>query len=305
MKTYKLTAAQGNILAMQRFYPDTAIGNQGMAVLYHEQRDPELLEQAIIQMIKMHEGLRMRMTANEMQYISDEIPDHIERLHFNSRAELDKFADKVSKQPLTAPDTAQFVFYLFELGGKQGIYTCMSHMICDATTSAVCILTIEQCYKALQSESLSPLPDITHYTDFIRSDEEYLVSEQFKKDKAFWHDFYRKSPCSSRINAAEPSSPAAKRLEHRLSSAAEKALQTLVNEWKVTPAVVFETIMTVYLHRLNTDHTDVIVAVPIHNRKGLNEKRTAGMRVLTLPLYADLSIEDTDRICDVILSCKK
>ncbi len=28
-------------------------------------------------------------------------------------------------------------------------------------------------------------------------------------------------------------------------------------------------------------------------------------RVLTLPLYADLSIEDVDRICDVILSCKQ
>ena len=28
------------------------------------------------------------------------------------------------------------------------------------------------------------------------------------------------------------------------------------------------------------------------------------MRVLTLPLYADLSVEDVDRICEVILSCK-
>lgn len=28
-------------------------------------------------------------------------------------------------------------------------------------------------------------------------------------------------------------------------------------------------------------------------------------RVLTLPLYADLPIEDVDRICDIILSCKK
>ena len=28
-------------------------------------------------------------------------------------------------------------------------------------------------------------------------------------------------------------------------------------------------------------------------------------RVLTLPLYADLSLEDVDRICDVILKCKK
>lgn len=27
-------------------------------------------------------------------------------------------------------------------------------------------------------------------------------------------------------------------------------------------------------------------------------------RVLTLPLYADLALEDVDRICDVILKCK-
>lgn len=28
-------------------------------------------------------------------------------------------------------------------------------------------------------------------------------------------------------------------------------------------------------------------------------------RVLTLPLYADLTLEDVDRICEVILGCKK
>ena len=28
-------------------------------------------------------------------------------------------------------------------------------------------------------------------------------------------------------------------------------------------------------------------------------------RVLTLPLYADLALEDVDRICKVILECKK
>ena len=28
-------------------------------------------------------------------------------------------------------------------------------------------------------------------------------------------------------------------------------------------------------------------------------------RILTLPMYADLRIEDVDRICDIILSCRK
>ena len=29
------------------------------------------------------------------------------------------------------------------------------------------------------------------------------------------------------------------------------------------------------------------------------------LRVLTLPLYADLSVEDIDRICEVILNCRR
>ena len=28
-------------------------------------------------------------------------------------------------------------------------------------------------------------------------------------------------------------------------------------------------------------------------------------RVLTLPMYGDLALEDVDRICDIILSCRK
>lgn len=33
--------------------------------------------------------------------------------------------------------------------------------------------------------------------------------------------------------------------------------------------------------------------------------RRIAMRVLTLPLYADLALEDVDRICDIVLSCKQ
>lgn len=45
-----------------------------------------------------------------------------------------------------------------------------------------------------------------------------------------------------------------------------------------------------------------------HGKYDVNETPVAlhmSKRVLTLPLYADLSMEDVDRICEVILSCKK
>ena len=45
-----------------------------------------------------------------------------------------------------------------------------------------------------------------------------------------------------------------------------------------------------------------------HGRYDVNETSVAlklSKRVLTLPLYADLSLNDVDKICDIILECKK
>lgn len=45
-----------------------------------------------------------------------------------------------------------------------------------------------------------------------------------------------------------------------------------------------------------------------HGKYDVNETPVAlqiSLRVLTLPLYADLSLEDVDRICEIVLSCKK
>ena len=45
-----------------------------------------------------------------------------------------------------------------------------------------------------------------------------------------------------------------------------------------------------------------------HNQFDVNKTPVAlriSKRVLTLPLYPDLSLEDVDRICDIILKCKK
>lgn len=45
-----------------------------------------------------------------------------------------------------------------------------------------------------------------------------------------------------------------------------------------------------------------------HGKYDINQTPIAlfvSLRVLTLPLYADLSLDDVDRICEIILSCKK
>lgn len=51
MKYYNLTTPQKNIWNLQKYYGDTAIGNQCGAIFYKEKRDNNLLKKAIYHII--------------------------------------------------------------------------------------------------------------------------------------------------------------------------------------------------------------------------------------------------------------
>ena len=291
MDIINLSYPQKNILAMQRFYPETAIGNQCIMLISKKHHDIALLEKAVIQTIRMRDTLRLRMTADDRQYVSDEVPAHIKQLSFGSEEEAERFCRETAMIPLTAADAPQSKIYLFSLNGKEGIIMCFSHMTADAMTSAIIALTIEERYAALTEDPDAAEVPVPSYADLIRKDEEYPGSKRFSEDKKFWEQLYKTAPCATPINARVSSSPAADRLEYSMSDRAEQALNTICDACNVTPAVVFEAAVTAYLSRLHPDNGDVTVAIPVHNRIGSIVKDTAGMRVLTVPLTLPVNTE--------------
>ena len=50
-----------------------------------------------------------------------------------------------------------------------------------------------------------------------------------------------------------------------------------------------------------TNSLSAIVIIRLLERRKLLWRQHLALRVLTLPLYADLALEDVDRICDIIL----
>lgn len=284
MKDYGLSVSQNNVLSMQRFYPDTAIGNLCSSVCYHETRSLDLLEKAIIQTIMANDAMRLRMTSGDRQYVSDESPSFIERRQFADANELEAFAKDFAGRPFTAPDSGQFAFCLFEMQGRQGIVASLSHMISDAMGLAIIFNHVENCYAALVDNPDFNAATAGSYLKNLEAESEYMKSAQFEKDKSFWEDSYISAPCSSSINALTAASPDAVRVSYVMSERAEAALDTVCENWNRTPAAVFETLMLVYLYRLHPDDADVTISIPVHNRTGSIEKSTAGMRVLTLPV---------------------
>lgn len=61
MEYYNLTTPQKNIWNLQKYYGDTAIGNQCGAIFYKEKRDNNLIKKAIYHIINSQSGLRSQV----------------------------------------------------------------------------------------------------------------------------------------------------------------------------------------------------------------------------------------------------
>ena len=136
MEYFHLTTQQQNIWNLQKYYGDTAIGNQCGAIFYKERRNNELLEQALRLFIQNQRGIRLRFTEKDepMQYVSEEINDEIPVMTFASMEEFNLFAEKYAKNPIGPTDGSMYRFTIFEVDGKSGVLVVLSHLICDAWT---------------------------------------------------------------------------------------------------------------------------------------------------------------------------
>lgn len=116
MKYYNLTTPQKNIWNLQKYYGDTAIGNQCGAIFYKEKRDNDLLKRAIYKVIECQSGLRLHFVEKEepVQYISKELED-IPVMHFDTMDKFDDFAENFARNPIGFNDKAMYRFVVFRL----------------------------------------------------------------------------------------------------------------------------------------------------------------------------------------------
>ena len=114
MKYYNLTTPQKNIWNLQKYYWDTAIGNQCGAIFYKEKRDNDLLKRAIYKVIECQSGLRLHFVEKEepVQYISKELED-IPVMHFDTMDKFDDFAENFARNPIGFNDKAMYRFVVF------------------------------------------------------------------------------------------------------------------------------------------------------------------------------------------------
>ncbi len=303
MRYERLTTPQKNIWNLQKYYTDTAIANQCGAIIFNDKRNTGLLKKAIQTVIKKQTGLRLRFVEKEeaMQYVSESGESDIPVKVFATEAELDQFADSFAKAPIGLTNCAQYRFVVFELKKRSGVLVVLSHLISDAWTFGLLAKEVDYAYQTLGKGELEDFAE-ADYFNYVEAEKQYLSSEKFEKDAAYWSEKYAARPEKTSLKEISSISKSieAKRIVKELPINLENKINKFCKEHSVTQAVLFETALITYLYHINPENHSITIGIPVLNRCNAKEKEIAGMFISTMPL----TIAVEENISAVLLARK-
>lgn len=293
METYNLTTPQQNLYNLQKFYEETAVSNLCGVIFYRQNQDMELLQKSLNALLKKQTGLRLRFdetNGNIRQYVADYQEEVFPVAGFTTDAEFEAYANDLAKCPISLAGGKQYFFCIVEVEGRVGIVALLSHLIADGWTYGLIAKLVDEEYRHLAGELTEVDETVYDYRDFIKTDAEYALSERCAGDKAFWKKKYSGGFLKTTIKqqSGTTNDIRANRYTRVLPHRLTQGLNDYCAAKNLTPAVVFETALIIYLKHINHDNATVTVGTPVLNRMNAFERKIAGMFVSTLPLSVEV-----------------
>lgn len=294
---YTLTSSQQNIWNLQKYYEGTTISAICGAIYFKDEIDADILKRAINHVIEHQNGLRLRFSevdGQAMQEVSEYQYEQIPVLQFLDKDALRQYVLQCAQKLTSLTGISLYHFAIFRLNGQTGIVTALSHLISDAWTLSLLAKQISDAYWNLSLGN--PLDRKTwDYLDHIHAENEYLASNRYEKDTSYWQEKYPDKPELAPIKLCTAATTAitAKRVTGTLGCELTERIGQFCEKTDITPAVLFETAVILYLAKINPENRTVTIGTPVLGRHNAREKNTAGMFISTMPLTIPVSASDT------------
>ena len=289
MKSYKLTTPQQNIWNLQSFYDDSGIMNIAGVVWLDKPLRKSLLSNIVNQFVEKNNAMRIIVNHEGRQIIREHSNLILEDIDYSemSNQQIDKKLNERSRQSMGLINQNLFEFTIIKRKTDWGLYVKISHLIADAWGISYLVKEVFGAYFALLSDKEYEL-NRSDYTEFIKTEEAYLKSSRYERDKNYFDELFNKKPSllSFKKNN-QVNNIAAKRKGFALTKRETAAIKTYCEENNISPAILFEAAMAVYLYRYFNEER-LIIGMPVINRSNYSEKNTMGMFVSTMPLVVDV-----------------
>ncbi|MCR5789519.1 MAG: AMP-binding protein, partial [Lachnospiraceae bacterium] len=282
-----LTIPQNNIWALQEYYKDTAIANLCGSMTFSRHIDRDVLSDAINQEFKTQTGLRLHFVRRDgeiQQYVAEYERQFFPFEAFSDEDALQKYAEELAGQPFQLIDSGLARFALYEINGVTGFIACLHHLIADAWSFSELGKHILACCDQIENHDIVS-DQVFDYRALIQNEDQYFDSERYRRDESYWRGIYDQAPASSSIKPAFPVSraPESSRYISVIERDQRGQILRFCEEYDISPAILFQTAVLIYLKRINPDGTSVTIGIPVLNRSGFRDKETVGMFVSTLP----------------------
>ena len=294
---YNLTNPQKSIWFTEQFYKGTPIENITGCVIVLEKLNLKALQKAINLFVKSNDSFRLKFTVKDdkpLQYLSSFSEFEIENVMVNTDEDIKDIENEKSNTPFEVLDNLLFSFKTFTFpDGHGGFVITAHHLISDAWTAGLVVNEIMDYYEKIINSQIIDNKNPS-YLDYITSEQEYLNSEKFNKDKEFWNEIFKTVPEVATIPSinVENSNSSLSCKAKRKQFVIPKETMNLINEFckqnKASAFNFFMAVLAIYLSRVSS-LDDFTIGTPILNRGNFKEKQTTGMYISTIPFRISIN----------------
>jgi amino acid adenylation domain-containing protein/thioester reductase-like protein len=277
---YELTYPQKSICMAETFYPNANFTTLSAWLRLNEEVNYDFLEKALNIAVSNNDSFRIRFI-NENGVIKQYIEDYkyfaIDVINIDSISDLENLMRSI-KFSMTSECICKYGFFR-EKNNNGGFYFVLNHALADAWAMVLLNEEILKIYSSLlKNEEPSGLRS-SSFVDIINSENEYLNSDKFIKDKSYWEEKFS-TPCEI-VNFKKGNLFDLK--SNRETFFIDPYIKEFCNNSKISPFCLFSAAISIYLSRI-ANSSEIVIGNDVLNRTNFIEKNTTGMCIFVSPI---------------------
>ena len=296
---YDLTNPQKSIWDTEEFYKGSPISNITGTTTILEKVNFEYLAKAINLFVQKNDSFRLKIVSingTPKQCLEDYCNLEFNLVDVKDDKDFKKLERKISSTPFNILDSLLFKFILFRFpDGHGGFIVNMHHLISDAWTSGLVASEVMDFYTNLINKTEISNETMPSYLDWIEKEKNYLNSEKFIKDKAFWEDVFDELPNVATIPSKKiisNVSSTAKRKNFTIPKETIKLIREFCKNNNFSEYNFFMSVLSIYIYMIS-GLDNFVIGTPVLNRANFKEKQTAGMFISVIPFRVKINPDES------------
>lgn len=297
---YNLTNPQISIWTTEQFYSGTNVNNICGTVIISDTLNFDIFKQAIINVINSNDNFKIRFEKDKnilKQYIAQDSQIDIEIVKLKNKNEISDLEQKLVSQIFKITEEPAFKFQIFRFENSSGGFLVnIHHLLADSWTLGLICKKIVHEYSLLISERTKNKSETTSYINYLETEKQYINSNRYQKDKAYWEKIFANTPNIATIPSKDtyisPFSCKGNRDLFVIPIKLVSQINKFCKNHKVSIFNFFMAILSIYIYKIN-NIDNFVIGTPILNRSTFDEKNTNGMFVNMVPFLINVEKHNT------------